>query len=537
MDMMSRFLLVLTLIIYSSLSIGQEDSLTHDQRLLKRIQTAKTVKEKVSAYYAMANHLNESDSTAADEYFRKGFNLAVLYKNKEGQAKYFYYKASKRYNEGLFEQCEQMSRRSLELLEQTRDTVLKLHVIGMLLNAMEYQSKDILSERKIMNYVDQTAYLEKSDQPGPNLARGFIYACLSWYYIQKDDQKSREAFLKQYECYRKVGNDELLMSYHINFAHFNLYTKNFEEATRQAAIAVDICRKLGNRNEMDFMLSSISLATMLIYEGKFAEARRIYNNVVTVSTRMRQDLLESEAKSHQLVLANEKVKSDKKVMIIVVISSLLMISLVFILLRWFYRLKSLRAEIKLKENIAMDLHDEVGTMITKTIFLTQNILSSNPESDPRLQQIVEQSRQVNASFRDAIWSTDTRTDELQNLIDRIAETGNQVTEGTSYGFYFHRHDKLPKRQLMPLEKRNIMLIVREALHNAVKHSNGNRIDLSIVPKNDHLVFTIIDNGTLEQQDENKYGMGQHSMRQRAMKLGADIYIGPAPDGYMVRLIV
>lgn len=422
-------------------------------------------------------------------------------------------------------------------LSNTKDSILKLHAIGLLLNAMDYQSKDIRKEQALLNFFEATEYLEKREDASPNIARGFIYACLSWFYIQKDSTKSREAFLKQYECYKKVNNDELLMSFYINYAHYNLFMRDFDEATRQARTAVELCKKLGNRNQMDFMLSSISLATMLIYEGEFQEARSIYNNVVLVSTHMRQELISSETKGYQLELANEKVKADKKIIIILVISGVLMISLVFILLRWFYRLKSLRAEIKLKENIAMDLHDEVGTMITKTIFLTQHILSSNPDSDPRLQLIVEQSRQINASFRDAIWSTDTRTDELHNLIDRIAETGNQLTEGTPYGFYYHRLDVLPKRQLKPLEKRNIMLIVREALHNAVKHSNGNRIELSIIPQQERLVITIIDNGTPQPQDENKYGMGLHSMRQRALKMGADIYIGPASDGYMVRLIV
>jgi signal transduction histidine kinase len=82
-----------------------------------------------------------------------------------------------------------------------------------------------------------------------------------------------------------------------------------------------------------------------------------------------------------------------------------------------------------------------------------------------------------------------------------------------------------------------MLIVREALHNAIKHSNGNRIDVSVLAQKNRVVFTIVDNGTMIEKDENKYGMGQHSMRRRALKMGADIYMGPGPDGYMVRLIV
>lgn len=532
-----RALFTIVFCLITCLLFAQEQTLTQEDQLRKRIRLAKTIRERISANYAMGNYMADNDSIASERFFKIGYDLAVLHSHVEMQAKYFYLKGVLRYNQGDFPKGEQLARTSLSLLRNTRDTILKLHVIGLLLNSMEYQALDISREKEYLDLFQQTEYMETSDDPSANLARGFIYACLSWYYIQKDNEKSRQAFLKQYECYRKLDNEELLMSYHINYAHFNLFMRDFSEATRQARTAVDICKKLGNRNEMDFMLSSISLATMLIYDAKFHEARGIYNNVVSVSTRMRQDLIESEEKGHQLELANAKVKADQKLMTIVVISSLLMMSLIFILLRWFYRLKSLRAEIKLKENIAMDLHDEVGTMITKTIFLTQNILSSTPDADPRLQQIVEQSRQVNASFRDAIWSTDTRTDELQNLVDRMAETGHQATEGTSCSFYFHRHEGLPKRQLKPLEKRNIMLIVREALHNAVKHSKGNRIDMSVLPQDDRLVFTIIDNGTEVNHDENHYGMGQHSMRLRAAKMGAEIFIGPATDGYVVRLIV
>jgi signal transduction histidine kinase len=527
---------VLFILIYF-VPFSQDDDKSREEALKSRIRLAKTLKERISANYAMGNYLLESDSLAAEKYYDIAYDLSVAYKNLEGQSKYFYFKATSLYNNGLFPECEKMCRTSLGFLTSTKDTVLKLHVIGMLLNAMEYQSIDIRKEKELLDYFEMTSYLDQRPDIGPNVARGFIYACLSWFYIQKDDEKSLDAFMKQYECYKKVGNDELLMSFHINYAHYNLYLRNFAEATEQAKMAVDICKKLGNRSEMDFMLSSISMATMLIYDGKFHDARKIYNNVVSVSTRMRQELIESEQKSYQLELANAKVKADRKIMLIMVISSLVLMSLLYLLLRWFYRLKALKAEIALKEGIAMDLHDEVGTMLTKTIFLAQNILNSDEINDPRLKQIVEQSRQVNASFRDAIWSADTRTDALLNLVDRINDAGHQITEGTPFIFYFHRNQDLKKRRLKAVEKRNIMLMVREAMHNAIKHSNGNRIDLSIVPEGEKLIFTIADNGTENNQEHNKYGMGLYSMRQRAEKMRAEIFIGSTSDGFVVRFIV
>jgi signal transduction histidine kinase len=506
-------------------------------RLLIKIDTARNVKDKVTASFSISNRMLELDSVLSDKYLEKAFQLSALNGFKEGEAKYYYLKASRNYNQGHFDKSEQLSRKSLEQLKQSKDSVLKLFSIGMLFNSLEYQSKNLLDEKEYLDFFDRTAYMESKNDININISRGFIYACLSWFLIQKDDEKSREYFKRQYQCYKNVGSDELLQSFHINYAHFNLYKKQFDSAIIHARLAVDLCRQPNHGNEMDYMLSSISLGSMLMSQGKFQEARNIYNDVVSVSTRLRQDLIMSKQKDLQIALSNAREKSARFIMIIIFISSVLLIFFLYMLMRWYYRIKSLRSEIKLKESISMDLHDEIGTSITRTIFIAQQILAEQPNADPRISRIMEQSRQVNTSFRDAIWSTDTRTDELQNLIDRIAENGNQVTEGANFGFFFHRHEALPTRQLKPTEKRNIMLIIREALHNAVKHSNGNRIDISIIPKDERLVFTITDNGSEEVANENSYGMGHHSMRQRALKIGADIFIGPVPDGYMVRLIV
>jgi signal transduction histidine kinase len=512
---------------------------TDSTRILleKKLETAVTPKDRIDANYVLANHLAETDSVASERYFNDGYRIAKRQGDLVGQANFFYYRANRRYNLGRFAESEALCRKSLEIFAHTKDTIMTLHAIGMLFNSMDYQMKDIGVEQAYLDYFHRTAAIEVRGGRKVFIARGFIYGSLASYYTLKDNLKSREAYLKQYDCYRKVNSKPLLMSFHSSYAHFCFYLKDYPEAIHHARVAVELCRQMNQSDEFDYVLSSISLAEMLISQGEFVEAQSIFNEVVTVSTRMRQNLIDMKQKDYQLALARAIQEADRNLHIVYAVSSGLLMLMLYLYLRRHYRLKALRHEIALKEGMAMDLHDEVGTAITKTIFHTQDMLSSEQKPDPRLRQILESSLQINASFRDALWSADRRTDDLVNLVDRIIETSQQATEGAPFTLVVKKAPGLPKRMMKAHEKRNVLLIIRETLHNVIKHSNGDSIEISIFPEGAKVVFQIIDNGSSSVAEKLVYGLGQHSMRQRAKKMNGDIHIGPQAEGYAVRLAI
>jgi signal transduction histidine kinase len=516
-------------------SIGRTDSTRI--LLVKKLEEAVTPAERINANYALANHLADTDSVASNRYFNEGYRIAKEYQDLVGQANFFYYRANRKYNLGQFAESEALCRKSLELLAHTKDTIMTLHAIGMLFNSMDYQMKDIGVEQAHMDYFRRTALIETRGDRRAFIARGFIYGSMASYYTLKDNQSSREAYLKQYDCYKKVNSKPLLMSFHSNYAHFCFYLKDYPEAIHHAREAVELCRQMNHSDEFDYVLSSISLAEMLISQGEFVEAQSIFNEVVTVSTRMRQNLIDMKQKDYQLALARAIQEADEDLHLVYAVSSILLMSMILLYLRRHYRIKALRQEIALKEGMAMDLHDEVGTAITKTIFYTQDMLSSEENPDPRLRQILESSLQINASFRDALWSVDRRTDDLVNLVDRVIEAAQQATEGTCFTLHVRKAPDLPKRMMKAHEKRNVLLIVRETLHNVIKHSNGDSVEISMFPDGSRIVFQIIDNGTTCTAAKLSYGIGHHSMRQRAKKMSGDIQMGPQSEGYAVRLSI
>ena len=216
----------------------------------------------------------------------------------------------------------------------------------------------------------------------------------------------------------------------------------------------------------------------------------------------------------------------------------LAVFLILCLISAFYimKIRGLKKFLRFRMDIANDIHDSVGTAVTKTIYAAQGIQREGVSQDPRLQEIIEYGRQVNSQFRDSLWSIESKTDEIVNLFDRISEIGIATTENTNFNFILNKSGIKENLILDAKEKRNILLIAREALHNALKHSKGNLISFTFKQTERHLYLRIRDNGKNESLiiDDSK-GMGLQSMRIRAKRMGATIEFYKLIDGFVIDL--
>jgi len=200
-----------------------------------------------------------------------------------------------------------------------------------------------------------------------------------------------------------------------------------------------------------------------------------------------------------------------------------------------FRLNGYKKYLAFRVELANELHDTVGTAVTKSIHAAEGLLYDHGIKDVRLQKIVDYGRQVNAAFRDALWSADERTDSLDNLVDRIIEIGHSLTESTRFIFQFHKQNAFSFINLGLKQKRNILMIVREALHNAIKHSNGDAITISLKMEARKVQIDISDNGTNSNPEILETGMGIRSMRQRAFRMNASIDFSANPHGFFIKL--
>jgi len=74
------------------------------------------------------------------------------------------------------------------------------------------------------------------------------------------------------------------------------------------------------------------------------------------------------------------------------------------------------------------------------------------------------------------------------------------------------------------QRRNIYLIFKEAVNNAVKYADCSHIKLILTLHNNILVMEIDDNGKGFNETTNNYGNGIYNMQDRAKEMHASISI-------------
>jgi signal transduction histidine kinase/streptogramin lyase len=200
------------------------------------------------------------------------------------------------------------------------------------------------------------------------------------------------------------------------------------------------------------------------------------------------------------------------------------------------RLRQLRRENALRARLAADLHDEVGSLLTRVTMQAELLRELEQGPPARLAALVEDSRAAASTVRDIIWSVDAEADTLAALADRIRDHLDATARATGRELLFQDEDLplLLDQPLPPTVRQHTYLIFKEAVNNALKHAEPDtpiRVSLGFTPL---LELTINSTGRAEGVP-GRAGQGLRNMRHRATLLRAELAAGPVPGGWQVRL--
>lgn len=194
----------------------------------------------------------------------------------------------------------------------------------------------------------------------------------------------------------------------------------------------------------------------------------------------------------------------------------------------------------LRTQIANDFHDEMGNKLA-AITLNSNILSlksgDNKELYPIIQKIEETSKSLYHHSRDFIWSIDAKSDELREIFAYIRDFGEDFFNSLSIDFSVDSKGFSEQESIiLPMYSgRHIILIFKEILTNAAKHSECSRIELSLMVENSLFKIEVKDNG-IGIDEHKKSGKGLKSIIDRALKIDCELLINTSGDGTRISLI-
>lgn len=190
----------------------------------------------------------------------------------------------------------------------------------------------------------------------------------------------------------------------------------------------------------------------------------------------------------------------------------------------------------LRERIANDLHDEIGSTLG-SIALNADVLSRHSQDHAargRLLQVAEMAREASQTMRDLVWVVDHRTDNSVNLLQRLRETAAELLGDIPH--QFDVPDPFPHLSLSPEQKRHLLLFLKEALHNALRHADATEIRIRMLPVGGRWNLAIEDNGSgFDFQEEETEQLDR--LRSRAHRLQSKLRVETSPGkGTCIELV-
>jgi len=258
------------------------------------------------------------------------------------------------------------------------------------------------------------------------------------------------------------------------------------------------------------------------------EVQRLITNYETEKKEAQIKLLRQEAQLRQ---------QETQRFQLLLFGSILLLLLVAVGSAWLLnrsKLRRLEEAQNLRQQIAHDLHDEVGSTLSSISMLsghTDRLLSQNrPESAQKMvQKIYTDARQILESVDEIIWTINPGNDSLHRIALRLQEYAQPLMETQAIDFRFSVDASLDRHPVSMEVRRNLYLIGKEAINNLVKYSQASQATVRFELKEKQLQVVVEDNGRGFVQDALTSRNGQTSMKQRALAMGGSLEINSAPE--------
>lgn len=343
----------------------------------------------------------------------------------------------------------------------------------------------------------------------------------------------------------------------------NLLSKlgRHQQAIANTIEALRLARELGQLNLVQDCLESLAdqyaasgdHRKAYTYHKEFSALKDSLINDERISALSEMETkYEVEKKELQLAkletenLLSEKANTRLGIWIAVLIVALIIIVITVILRQRINKLEQKRKALELvaltekqeRERIAKDMHDELGSGISRITWIT-----AAAQRDPdhaiktnSFEQIEGISEQLAQGMKSLIWLLNTGDTSWEMFIAKIRELTSQVTESQDISVGISGTDVIKGRILKQNAARDIMLLIKEATHNAVKYARAKNLHIQFYATAQGMTIHIEDNGIGFDMSSITRGHGLTNMMKRAKELQGDLSIESKP-GHGTKIIL
>jgi len=194
---------------------------------------------------------------------------------------------------------------------------------------------------------------------------------------------------------------------------------------------------------------------------------------------------------------------------------------------------------RLRTRIASDLHDDIGSNLSRIAILSENVrrkMNGDAGVLSLLTNMAEASREAIDSMSDIVWAINPKKDQLRDLENRMRRLAGEMLSDGKTSFEFSQTKEQSSYLLNPDLKRNVFLIFKESLHNVVRHSESSTIHIRLDLEDGFLLLEVQDDGKGFDAAGKFEGQGLWNIKKRAAELNGNLEISSQPGkGSVVRL--
>ncbi|MEP7265561.1 MAG: triple tyrosine motif-containing protein, partial [Bacteroidota bacterium] len=204
---------------------------------------------------------------------------------------------------------------------------------------------------------------------------------------------------------------------------------------------------------------------------------------------------------------------------------------IYILYR--YRLNQALKLLHVRNSIASDLHDEIGSTLSSIYIYSEVAQKSTygiaPEASSLMKNISTDVAGMIEALGDIVWTVNAKNDRFENIINRMRAAAVEIFEAQEYNLHIEMDDRLNTIKLGMEARRNFYLFYKEAINNVAKYAKGKNVWIKLkLDKRNSVSLYIKDDGAGFNINEKVDGNGLANMSKRAEELKGNFEIVSAP---------
>jgi signal transduction histidine kinase len=179
-----------------------------------------------------------------------------------------------------------------------------------------------------------------------------------------------------------------------------------------------------------------------------------------------------------------------------------------------------------RTRIASEMHDDLGSGLTTIRYLSDKALKQAKDSEEaeQIKRISEHSNLLVRNMSEIIWAMNSRYDNAENLVGYFRRYASEYLTEHEINLQFETNEyDLDKVEVSGEKRRNLFLVFKEVLHNAVKYSGTHKISIIFeTSENIQIKVSEVDGKGFKVDKSVEKGNGLFNCEKRMTSIGGSI---------------